>query len=70
MYRPKRVRRGVGAAQLGAECERVALGLGLARPQLRGHVGQQRPGRDRERAGLPHRLDQFGLGHGAGVVKV
>src|SRR5690348_10947388 len=66
----ERVRRGVGVTQLAAERERVALGLGLARPQLRGHDAQQRPRRDRERPGLPHGLDQLGHGDGTGVLEV
>src|SRR5690349_8619311 len=37
----ERVRRGVVGAQLGAEPERVALGLGLAGPQLGGQVAEQ-----------------------------
>src|SRR5690349_16269153 len=37
----ERVRRGVVVAQLGAEPERVALGLGLAGPQLCGQVAEQ-----------------------------
>src|SRR5208337_5483882 len=58
----ERVRCGVGGAQLRAERERVALGLGLAGAQLRGQVTEQRARGDRAPPGDPgllHRLQQF-----------
>ena len=43
----------------------------LARPQLRGHVREQQPGRDHRGAWrAAHRAEQFGLGHRAVVVQV
>ena len=68
---PERVGRRVRGPQLRAEPERIAGRRLLARPQLRGHVREQQPGRDHRGARrAAHRAEQFGLGDRAVVVQV